>query len=149
MIPPHIDSGRIRVYVVESNEWNARAMANGAIWVNTGLLNDTSDDELAVILGHELAHYTYQHARRSTKTSLLGWGSGYGRDVEAQADRVGLRYAYEAGFDTERAIGLWSRERSRSGENHGEANWFGGGGSNATDRLNKIRRQLQLNYRLP
>ena len=129
IIPPYVDGRRIRVHVVESNEWNARAMANGAIWVNTGLLNDTSDDELAVVLGHELAHYTYEHSRRS-RLSLLGWGSGYSRDLEDQADRVGLRYAYEAGFDVERAIDVWSRERSR-----------------ATDRIKNIRRELQVNYR--
>ena len=135
IIPPYVDAGRIRVHVVESNEWNARAMANGAIWVNTGLLNDTSDDELAVVLGHELAHYTYEHARRSMKNdksttaklSLLAWGSGYSRNLEDQADRVGLRYAYEAGFDVERAIDMWSRR--------------------ATDRIKNIRRELQLNYR--
>jgi len=135
IIPPNVGAGRIRVHVVESSEWNARAMANGAIWVNTGLLNDTSDDELAVVLGHELAHYTYEHARRSRKNdrstaaklSLLAWGSGYSRNLEDQADRVGLRYAYEAGFDVERAIDLWSRR--------------------ATERITSIRRELQLNYR--
>ncbi len=146
-IPPHVDADRIRVHIVESNEWNARAMANGAIWVNTGLLNDTSDDELAVILGHELAHYTYGHARRSTKNPLLAWGSGYSRDLEDQADRVGLRYAYEAGFDVERALGMWSRERSRFGENDAVTNWFSGEHSQATDRIKKIRRELELNYR--
>ena len=180
IIPPYVEAGRIRVHVVESNEWNARAMANGAIWVNTGLLNDTSDDELAVILGHELAHYTYEHARRSmnkdmwrqlaaagasaatsvtsgraaqetiataAKLSLLAWGSGYSRNLEDQADRVGLRYAYEAGFDVVRSIDMWSRERSRFGENDAVTNWFSGDHSRATDRIKNIRRELQLNYR--
>ena len=66
---------------------------------------------------------------RSTaaKLSLLAWGSGYSRNLEDQADRVGLRYAYEAGFDVERAIDLWSRR--------------------ATERITSIRRELQLNYR--
>jgi len=146
IVPPHVDADRIRIHVVESNEWNARAMANGAIWVNTGLLDDTSDDELAVILGHELAHYTYEHARRSTKNPLLAWGSGYSRNLEDQADRVGLRYAYEAGFDVERALGLWSRERSRLGEDDAP-NWFSVDHSRATDRIKNIRRELQLNYR--
>ncbi len=31
-------------------------MANGAIWVFTGLMDAMSDDEMAVVLGHELAH---------------------------------------------------------------------------------------------
>jgi hypothetical protein len=124
VVPPYVDVARIRVHVVDSNEWNARAMANGAIWVNTGLLNDASDDELAIVLGHELAHYTHKHL--AAKPSLLAWGSGYSRNLEDQADRVGLRYAYEAGFDVERAIQMWPREDSR---------------------IKNIRRELQLNYR--
>jgi hypothetical protein len=151
IVPPYVDAGRIRVHVVDSNEWNARAMANGAIWVNTGLLNDASDDELAVVLGHELAHLTYEHSRRSMKNdaklSLLAWGSGYSRSLEDQADRVGLRYAYEAGFDVERAIGMWSRERSRFGHSDAVTNWFSGDHSRPTDRIKNIRRELQLNYR--
>src|SRR4030095_4621405 len=58
IVPPYVDAARIRVHVVDSDEWNARAMGNGAIWVNTGLLNDTSDDELAAVLGPELGHDT-------------------------------------------------------------------------------------------
>jgi predicted Zn-dependent protease len=140
-------------------------MANGTIWVNTALLNDTSDDELAVVLGHELAHYTYEHSRRSmkddmwrqlaapganavtAKLSLLAWGSGYSRNLEDQADRVGLRYAYEAGFDVGRTIDMFSRERSRFGGSNAVTNWFSGGQSRPTDRIKNIRRELQLNYR--
>jgi predicted Zn-dependent protease len=137
------------VHVVDSDEWNARAMGNGAIWVNTGLLNDTSDDELAVILGHELAHYTHRHTGqnvRNAKLSLLTWGTGYSRNLEDQADRVGLRYAYEGGFDVERVIDMWSRVRSRFGEKDAVTNWFAGDHSRATDRIRNIRRELQLNY---
>jgi len=147
IVPPYVDASGIRVHVVDSSEWNARAMANGAIWVNTGLLNDTSDDELAVVLGHELAHYTYEHARRSMKNPLLAWGSGYSRNLEDQADRVGLRYAYEAGFDVGRVLDMFSRERSRSGESNAVTNWFSGDHSRPTDRIKNIRRELQLNYR--
>jgi Peptidase family M48 len=151
IVPPYVDAARIRVHVVDSDEWNARAMGNGAIWVNTGLLKDTSDDELAVVLGHELAHYTHEHTRRSVKNgklSLLAWGSGYSRDLEDQADRVGLRYAYEGGFDIERAVDIWSRVRSRFGDNDVVTNWFVGDRSRPTDRIRNIRRELQLNYRV-
>jgi Zn-dependent protease with chaperone function len=180
IVPPYIDATHVRVHIVDSDEWNARAMGNGTIWVNTGLLNDTSDDELAVVLGHELAHYTHEHTRRSinddmrrqlavlgvnaavsarssraaqdtiatvSKLSLLAWGSGYSRNLEDQADRVGLRYAYEAGFDVERAIEMWSRVRSRFGEKDAVTNWFAGNHSRPTDRIRNIRRELQLNYR--
>jgi peptidase M48-like protein len=148
IVPPYVDATHIRVHVVDSDEWNARAMGNGAIWVNTGLLNDTSDDELAVVLGHELAHYTHKHTRQSlkkAKLSLLAWVNGYSRTLEEQADRVGLRYAYEGGFDVERAIEMWSRMRSRFGS-QAVANCFAGDHSRATDRVRNIGRELQLNY---
>ena len=150
IVPSYVDATRIRVHVVDSDEWNARAMGNGAIWVNTGLLNDTSDDELAVVLGHELAHYTHHHTRHSVKNaklSLLAWVSGYSRTLEDQADRVGLRYAYEGGFDVEGAIEMWSRVRSQFGEQDVVTTCFAGDHSRATDRMRNIRRELQLNYR--
>ena len=149
IVPPLVDATRIRVHVVDSDEWNARAMGNGAIWVNTGLVNDTSDDELAIVLGHELAHYTHNHTRqraKNAKVSLLAWVSGYSRTLEDQADRVGLRYAYEGGFDVERAIEMWSRVRSRLGDKDPVTNCFTGNHSRATDRMKNIRRELQLNY---
>lgn len=49
--PPYVDQTRLRVYVVDSKEWNAMAMANGSIWVFRGLLNDMDDDEVALPAG--------------------------------------------------------------------------------------------------
>jgi hypothetical protein len=150
IVPPYVEATHIRVHLVDSDEWNARVMGNGAIWVNMGLLNDTSDDELAVVLGHELAHYTHKHTRQSvknTKLSLLAWASGYSRTMEDQADRVGLRYAYEGGFDVERAIEMWSRVSARFGENDAVTNCFADDHSRGTGRIRNIRRELQLNYR--
>src|SRR5206468_5983703 len=63
VLPPYVDRGRIRVHVIKANVWNAFAMENGSIWVYEGLLNDVSDDELAITVGHELAHFTHEHPR--------------------------------------------------------------------------------------
>jgi hypothetical protein len=54
--PPYIDRKSIRVYVVENKEWNAMAMANYSIYTFTGIMKDLDDDELAIVLGHEIAH---------------------------------------------------------------------------------------------
>jgi hypothetical protein len=149
ILPPYVDPARIRAHVIQNDDWNAHAMANGTVWVNTGLLNAASDDELAVILGHELAHYTHAHSPRSMNNDLwrLAWASGYTRNLEDQADRVGLRYAYEGGFNVERAIDLWSRARSRFGESGVVTNWSGGDRSRAVERIKNLRRELDLNYR--
>ena len=149
ILPPYLDPARIRTHVIQSDDWNAHAMANGTVWVNIGLLNAASDDEVAVILGHELAHYTYAHSPRSMNNDLwrLAWASGYSRNLEDQADRVGLRYAYEGGFNVERAIDLLSRARSRFGESGGVTNWSGGDRSRALERIKNLRRELEVNYR--
>ncbi len=51
LVPPYVKTSDLRVRVVDTEEWNAAAMGNGAIWVYRGLLEDLSDDELAIILG--------------------------------------------------------------------------------------------------
>jgi len=96
----------------------------GHIMVTEGMMRFVrSDDELAMILGHELAHLTLGHVTRGAFSNLaLGIGatianillpnSGqlagmvgqmflnhFNQDQEREADQVGLRYMFDAGFD--------------------------------------------------
>lgn len=177
--PPYVPSTAIRVHVVRTEEWNAAAMGNGAIWVYSGLIDEMTDDELAIVLGHELAHYTHEHSRRGAKTGLwtqllgvgalvasdaidndagrLGaqfgsllavsaFGAGYSRNHEDQADRVGLRYAYEGGFNVATGPQLWERFRQKYGNGDQVTNFFFGGHSRPSDRIKNIRRELAVNY---
>lgn len=179
LVPPYVSASRLRVRVIQTNVWNASAMENGAIWVYKGLLDDVSDDELAAVLGHELAHYTHEHVRRGTRNgalvqlaalgaqaaidgmqgsnrsaglalvaslSLSAWRNRYSRGLEDQADRVGLRYAHEAGYDVTAAVRLWKRVREQKGEADPVSNFFGGDHSRPTDRIKNIERELLLNY---
>lgn len=181
LVPAYVPRQQVRVRVIDSDEWNARAMDNGAIWVYRGLMDDTSDDELAIVLGHELAHYTHEHSRRGTRNafwvqfvnavagvaiaeisdvgwvagadlarflSLNAWHSSYGRNLEDQADRVGLRYAYEAGFDITRGPPLWERMHREHGQLNRVASFFFGSHSRPTERQRNLERELQINYRL-
>jgi predicted Zn-dependent protease len=180
LVPPYRRAEDFRVYVVENPDWNAFAGPNGAIYVFTGLLENMDDDEMAVILGHELAHATYEHSRKAFKkqiavqlgvlgglalgdaihnkagrlafkmgTLLMGsaWASGYGRDYEDQADRVGLRYAYEAGFDVSKGPALWQRFSRRYAAGSPVANFFFGDHATALVRAANVERELALNYR--
>src|SRR4029079_17896275 len=61
------DQSKLRVYVIDNKEWNAMAMGNGAIWVFRGIMNDMTDNELAIVVGHELTHYTHEHSRLQMK----------------------------------------------------------------------------------
>lgn len=179
LTPPYLDREDFRVYVVENREWNAMAAPNGSIYVFSGLLRDMDDDEVAIILGHELAHATHEHSRRSYKksmlVSLLGWGAtaaadsidhdgarvatkvgiyagtlawmnGYGRSAEDQADRVGLRYAYEAGYDVNKGPRLWQKFAEKHRGLPKALNFFLGGHSVAKDRAKNLEEEILNNY---
>ena len=179
LLPSYVDPSQVRVYVIENREWNAFAMGNFSIYVFSGLMDDLDDDELAMVLGHELAHATHEHTRRQFKkamwiqiaalgvsaaaeeiddntaravTQLLvafgasAWANGYGRDLEDQADRVGLRYAYEAGYDITKGPRLWQRFAKKYGEPGKVANFFFGNHSLASQRAVNLERQIALNY---
>jgi Zn-dependent protease with chaperone function len=179
LVPPYISPETVRVYVIENKEWNAFAMGNFSIYVFSGLLDDLDDDEVAIVLGHEITHATHEHTRRQFKKqmwiqiALLGvtaaaedvddkhkravidllavfaataWQSGYGRGMEDQADRVGLRYCYEAGYDVSKGPRLWNRFAKKYGESGKAANFFFGDHSLSSARAVNLQRELRLNY---
>lgn len=139
----------VRVYVVRNPRFNASMAPNGTMRINTGLLSRiNSDDQLASIIGHELAHYTQLHSlrrlraakRRMTTGSLLSIGLAFGgiptaglpelfaamsvmgftRGQESEADRIGVHFMVQAGFDPNASHQVWrqleAEERSASVE---------------------------------
>ena len=180
LAPPYLDPEDFRVYAIDNREWNAFAMGNYSIYVFTGLMNDLDDDELAIVLGHEMVHATHEHTRRQFKRQMwiqlaaLGLAgieeaaidnekaravtqlatlfaatavaSGYGRDLEDQADRVGLRYAYEAGYDITKGPRLWNRFAKKYGESGKVANFFFSDHSLSSARAANLEKQILFNY---
>ncbi len=180
LTPPYLSPSDFRVYVVENDEWNAMAAPNRSIYVFSGLLDNMDDDEVAVVVGHELVHATHEHSRRQFRTNmfvqlaalgvsvaaetidstakrtvlqvatLLGtsaWISGYGRGHEDQADRVGLRYAHEGGYDVHKGPALWNRFAQKYGNPNKVVNFFFGDHSVAEARARNLTHELALNYR--
>jgi Zn-dependent protease with chaperone function len=179
LLPPYLQPEDVRVYVIENKEWNAMAMGNYSIYVFSGLLDDMDDDEVAIVLGHELVHASHEHSRKQfkrdmwiqlaalgalaatssidddTKRAVVGlavaagasaWKSGYGRGMEDQADRVGLRYAYEAGYDITKGPRLWNRFAKKYGEGNKVANFFFSDHSLSAARATKLEREIAFNY---
>jgi Zn-dependent protease with chaperone function len=179
LLPPYIEADRVRVHLVDTKEWNAAAMSNGAVWVYTGLVRDLTRDELAIVIGHEIGHFTHEHsrlqARRGLWTQIVGLGAllsaeaidndaarlstqlgtllgvtaftnGYSRELEDQADRVGLRYAHEAGYDVHQGPVLWGKFRDKYGESARVTTFFFGSHSRPTDRIRNIQQELATNY---
>jgi Zn-dependent protease with chaperone function len=179
LLPEYIPRESVRVYVIENKEWNAFAMGNYSIYVFSGLLDDMDDDEVAIVLGHELVHASHEHSRKQFKKdmwiqiAMLGalgaastidsdtsqalaslaviaagtaWKSGYGRGMEDQADRVGLRYAYEAGYDITKGPRLWNRFAKKYGEGNKVANFFFSDHSLSAARATKLEKEIAYNY---
>ena len=88
------------------------AVANGkSIMVTAGMMDFVkSDDELAYIVGHELAHNTQSHIRKSITNYILSLGgTRYTRPFEAEADYVGMYYMERAGYNSDGVEDLWRR----------------------------------------
>jgi Zn-dependent protease with chaperone function len=180
--PAYVPASALRVRVVRTEQWNASAMANGAVWVYSGLMDAMDDDELAIVLGHELTHYTHEHVRRSVKKNMFGQiaaaasavaasqvsnaaaqqaialggqlgasalVSGYSREFEDQADRVGLRYVYEAGYDPTKGPKIWMKFKDKYGEQDKLTNFFVGDHARPTERIRNIEEQIRYNYSAP
>jgi hypothetical protein len=100
------------VRVAYSSQVNAFATEHGVV-VTTAMLDFLrNDDELAVVLGHEMAHRILGHpVTRSEEGVLAAFGIKAG-DLwrrEAEADRFGLRLDAAAGYDLGAAIPFWRR----------------------------------------
>ena len=69
-----------------------------------------SDDELALIVGHELAHNTMGHIRKSITNYIISFGgTRYIRPFESEADYVGLYYLIRAGYSPRGVEDFWQR----------------------------------------
>lgn len=127
--------------LITAPEVNAWCMPGGKIAVYTGLIEKLriTDDELAAVLGHEIAHALREHARERASQQVgtdlasvgaeilgsiygieglgkvastglqLGIGLPNSRLHETEADRIGVELAARAGFDPRAAISLWQK----------------------------------------
>lgn len=111
--------------IVNDKELNAFAIPGGFIYVNSGLMDTATDNELACVLGHEIGHIAARHSVKKLQATLgyqfilsiaLGLSSqqvmgqamdtifnlislGYSRQDELLADKLAARYAQRAGFN--------------------------------------------------
>jgi predicted Zn-dependent protease len=117
--------------VLDSEEINAFTTGGGYVYITRGIMNFlNSEAELAAVLGHEIGHITARHpVRRQTQATLSDIGAaavgiftgsgdlaglasyagaalitGYGRDGELEADRLGAEYLAKIGQDPDHMI---------------------------------------------
>ena len=134
---PRADQWRWEVNLIGSRQINAFCMPGGKIAFFTGVLETLklTDDEIAVVMGHEIAHALREHAReRIAKSELTQLGANllgqvvaggkfagafevggslltlkFSRDNESEADVVGLDLAARGGFDPRAGVTLWQK----------------------------------------
>ena len=136
-----------QLVLIDEDTVNAHVMAGGKITVYTGLIRKLklSDDEIAAVMGHEMAHALREHTREKMSQSaagdlaisiggaLLGAGEGvqqmaglgkqlaldlpFSRGMESEADLYGLELAARAGYDPRAAVTLWQKMARAGGSN--------------------------------
>ncbi len=140
---PRAKGWKWEINLIGSKQVNAFCMPGGKIAFYTGILDQLqlTDDEVAQVMGHEIAHALREHARarmgKSAATSLgagvlsqlLGLGdigrtvTNYGvqllnmtfsRSDETEADLVGLELAARAGYDPRAGVTLWQKMAANS-----------------------------------
>jgi len=111
-----------RVRLARSDQLNAFARRGYAI-VTTRMLGFLeSDDELAIVLGHEMAHVILGHPEQLEAAGVphgllrhFGKNASRVKATEIEADRLGLRLAFAAGYDISAAASFWRRYVARVG----------------------------------
>ena len=141
------------VNLIGSKQINAWCMPGGKIAFYTGILDQLqlNDDEVAMIMGHEMAHALREHSRErlaksratsmglSVASQLLGLGQvgdiaanlgtqlltlKYGRDDETEADLVGLEIAARGGFKPDASVQLWKKMLAATGGGKGQPSFL-------------------------
>ncbi len=127
------------VNVIDSPELNAFCMPGGKIMFYSGLINqlNLTDEEIAVVMGHEIAHALREHSREQVSQAIaaqtaLGVGTAvfglsqttanlagigyqafiathFSRTDESEADRIGLELSSRAGYNPRAGITLWQK----------------------------------------
>ena len=141
---PDARSWNWQVNMLKSQELNAYCAPGGKIMFYTGIIDrlNLTDDEIAAIMGHEMAHALREHGRerasRSGATQLglsvlasavgltqgqtqiagiatqLGLDLPFNRGQESEADSLGLELMARAGYNPQASISLWNKMAAAS-----------------------------------
>jgi beta-barrel assembly-enhancing protease len=120
-------AGKIHLGIVRSPQFNAFALPNGSVYLNTGLLAKLDNEaQLATVLAHEATHFLHRHslnqARNLKSMSVFAMGValagiplagdliaissiyGYSRNLEREADSNGYDRLRRSGYDVRESV---------------------------------------------
>ena len=159
-----------QIKVIKDPKLNAFALPNGVIYIHTGILAHMENEaQLAALLAHEMTHCTHQHSLKTLRniknrtkaksatirelSQLLGITgtiasiNGYTRELETEADRVGLDLAVKANYDPNEVLKLFELLKQENEiEGVAESHFFGTH-PKVQQRIENVNRWLAENHR--
>lgn len=159
-----------RFYLVKAKSFNAVSYPNGVVLVHSGVFDILQNEaQLAFVLAHEISHAVEKHVWETHeyhRKGLIALRAGgavvpYGgplisdlaasyiqnthtRSLENQADRVGLEWMLQAGYDIREAPDSWKAVSTKQGD--GTVNPFWSSHDNKTMRRSYLMAELRNSY---
>ena len=122
-------------YILDDNGMNAFSLPGGFVFLNRGIVEKTTEGELAFVIAHEVGHVCARHSVKRLQVALgasliMGIVAkgvendllsravdvvynvvslGYSRKDEFLADSLAVKYTYKAGYDPHAGISLMSK----------------------------------------
>lgn len=173
LLPPEDQAPGLepRVKVIQHPLLNAFALPNGAIYLHSGILVRMENEaQLSAVLGHELTHFTHRHTVKQMRSAQNVWivqivlsglegmsgplsnlyalasTSGYSRELETEADELGLRAMVTAGYDPKQAPLVIELLQRDLGEQGIKEPFFFGTHPRLEERISNYRRLLDTQY---
>ena len=153
-------------YVIEENDLNAFTSPGGYLYINSGLLDKATDDELACVIGHEVGHVAARHIAKKMQAQI-GYSIlmniamrkaglkdmqtaasisynlimlGYSREDELLSDRLAVKYAHKAGYDPYAMISFLKKLKNSSKNDIGPV--FLRSHPYASDRIKMLEKEI-------
>lgn len=160
------------IKILDVEEPNAFALPGGYMFVNAGTILMADDEsELAGVMAHEIGHVAACHAAREATRGTFaqlamipvviltgglaglgvneaaGYGipavfSKFGRNFEAQADYLGIQYAYKSGYDPNGMINFFEKLQVLEKRRPGFAMKLYGDHPQTPDRITKSQQEI-------
>jgi Zn-dependent protease with chaperone function len=167
LVPQFNNRGmKFDVRVIRNNTANAFVIPGGHVYVFTGLLDLVqSDDELAAVISHELAHAERRHSLQNFRASTIAvalleravknkkdretWGAllsyltlmKFSRQQEDEADDIGQFRMARAGFNPAAQVSLWEKFLRKFGDSKGLEQYLSSHPP-SSDRVENARKNL-------
>jgi len=161
-----------RFRILNQKEVNAISLPGGFIYVTRGMLRFVqSDDELAFVLAHEVAHVNQRHhvslleryfflsivitllfggdTSATQVANFVGFllGRGFNRSAEFEADQVGVGFAHRARFRADAGLRFMERLRAEEGRDPSQFEVLFRTHPGLADRMARVRQYLrELGY---